>query len=303
MTYLVTGATGNLARQLIERLLSDGHRVVGLDLRTPDNHAGVEFVQGDITDTDAMETVVLRVRPDVVLHMASLLSSSSEADPPRAWRVNANASVALLEICRDNGVGRFFYPSTGATFGGPLPDTLPEDFPQWPQNVYGVTKVAVERAGAYYATRHGVDFRSLRLPMVISRYAPAAAVSAYASHAFAAAKSGEHFVFPVDPSVGISTIYVRDVVDGVFALLAADPDRLTRRVYNVHGFAATAGEMATEIARQHPGFSYEFAADPAVMKVLGPLPSVHADESARRDWGWNPRYGLAATTSDMLANA
>ena len=166
-----------------------------------------------------------------------------------------------------------------------------------------MTKVAVERAGAYYAARHGLDFRSLRLPMVISRYAPAAAVSAYASHAFAAASRGDHFVFPVEPSVGIATIYARDVVDGVFALLAADASQLSRRVYNVHGFAATAGEIATEIARQHPGFSYEFRPDPAVMAVLAPLPSVHADDSARRDWGWNPGYGLAETTSDMLADA
>ena len=72
---------------------------------------------------------------------------SSAADPPRAWRVNASAAVELLELAAEHGVQRFFFPSTSATYGGRLPDPLPEDHPQWPDNIYGATKVAVERVG------------------------------------------------------------------------------------------------------------------------------------------------------------
>lgn len=306
--YVVTGAGGNLARQLIGELLDAGHTVLAIDIRNPvadgdpdgPDWRRVTFKQIDIADTRAMESVIAEFAPEVVLHMASLLSSSSEAAPLHAWTINADASIALLDICCRTGVERFFYPSTGATYGGILPDSLPEDYGQWPQNVYGVTKVAVERAGNYWAARHGLDFRSLRLPMVISPYAPTAAVSAYASHAFRAAARGEPFVFPVTPEIGISTIYVRDVISGIFTLLEIDAARLTRRVYNVHGFAATAGEIAEQITSRMPSFTYEFRPDPAVMKVLGALPSVHEDRSARTDWGWNPLFGLSEMVEDML---
>lgn len=304
MRYVVTGACGNLARQLITELLAAGGSVLAIDVRPPDTDE-VAFRQIDLVDTKAMEKAITEFAPSVVLHMASMLSNSSEATPLQAWKVNADASISLLDICSRAGVKRFFYPSTGATYGGALPDSLPEDFEQWPQNIYGATKVAVERAGNYWAERHGLDFRSLRLPMVISPFAPSAAVSAYASHAFGAAKSnsGKSFVFPVTPDVGISTIYVRDVIAGVFALLDADAACLTRRVYNVHGFSATAGEIAAEIASLIPSFRYEFRPDPAVMQVLGALPSVHEDRSARADWRWNPQFGLSETVRDMLARS
>ena len=301
--YLVTGASGNLARYVIDELLRLGKEVVGIDLSTEAGPETVELrlIRADITDADALREIVAEFEPEVVIHMASLLSSTSEADPPRAWEVNASASVRLLEIARDAGCQRFFYPSTGASYGGALPDPLPEDFPQWPANIYGVTKVAVERAGTYFARRHGLDFRSLRLPMVISPLAPANAVSAYASHAFAAALAGESFVFPVGPSVGLSTIYVKDVASGIIALLDAERSKLTRTVYNVHSFSPSAADVARAISDRIPDFTCTFEPDPAVMSILDPLPFVHVDTSARADWGWDPVFGLEEVTDDMLS--
>lgn len=308
MRYLVTGATGNLARQIVDALLAEGEQVSAMDIHSPADVADgeklswgdVSFTIADITDAEAMRQIIEAAEPEVVLHMASLLSSSSEANPMRAWAVNAQASVDLLEFCRTCGVRQFFYPSTVATYAAPLPDPLPEDQPQWPNNIYGVTKVAIERVGSYYAASHGLDFRALRFPVVISPYAPEAAVSAYASHAFAAAARGRKLTFPVTREVAVSTIYVRDIVDGVLQYLSAPQEKLTRRVYNIHSFAATAGEIADEIARQAPSFTFEFAPQEFVMQVLQALPSAHVDTTAREDWGWAPKYDLAATTLDML---
>jgi len=302
MKYLVTGSTGNLARQIVARLVSQGEDVLEIDVREPEEARG-RFEQADVTDHDRMDSLVQGFGPERIIHMASLLSVTSEAQPDLAWRVNATASVALLESAERNGVRQFFYPSTSATYSGRLPDPLPEDFPQWPENIYGVTKVAVERAGSYFAARRGVDFRSCRLPMVISLYAPEGAVSAYASHAFAAAVRGERFVFPVEPDVGLSTIYVADVVGGILKLLDAPESALTRRVYNVHGFAPSAGDIATAIEKRVPGFSYEFAPQEINMAVLGPMPTVHDDASARRDWGWDPQFDIDACADEMLRAA
>ena len=189
--YLVTGAGGNLARQLLDELRSRGKETLGIDLAPP-AAAGAEapWQQVDITDRGRVAGLLAEFQPQCILHMASLLSMSSAADPPRAWRVNATAAVELLELAAEHRVQRVFFPSTSATYGGRLPDPLPEDHPQWPDNIYGATKVAVERVGTYFALSRGLDFRAVRLPIVVSPFAPPAAVSAYASHVFAAAARG-----------------------------------------------------------------------------------------------------------------
>lgn len=297
--YLITGAGGNLARQLVAELRAQGKETLGIDL-TPAQRAGA-WRQADVTDRSGMARLLAEFRPQCILHMASLLSISSAANPRRAWQVNASAAVELLELAAEHGVQRFFFPSTSATYGGRLPDPLPEDHPQWPDNIYGATKVAVERVGTCFALSRGLDFRSVRLPIVVSPHAPQAAVSAYASHLFVSAARGESFTVPVAPEVAVAAIYVRDVTRGILRLVAAAEERLTRRVYNLHGFAASAGALAQAAARRVPGFAYRFAPEELATRILGGQPSVYLDASARRDWGWEPQFDLAATADDMLA--
>ncbi len=331
--YLVTGAAGNLARLLVERLQAAGKEVTGLD-REPAAVAGVRFEHADVTDGARLAALIDEVRPECILHMASLLTLSSEADPATAWRVNATASIELLRAAAARGVSRFFFPSTIATYGvgrpgasatcpadavgeggdgprpepqatvsgryaGDLPDPLPEDYPQWPATIYGVTKVAVERMGAYLWRTAGLDFRAVRLPVVVSPYAPPDAVSAYPSHGFAAARRAEPFVYPAPPDLRVSSIYVMDVIEGILRLVDADPARLSRRVYNLHAFAPSTQDIAGAVSRLVPGFRYRFEPRDDVIAMLGALPSVLVDAGARRDWGWNPRFDLAAAAGDM----
>ena len=157
--------------------------------------------------------------------------------------------------------------------------------------------------GTYFAVSRGLDFRSVRLPIVASPFAPPAAVSAYASHVFAAAARGEPFTFPVAPEVALSVIYVRDVTLGILKLTEAPAQPLTRRVYNLHGFAASAADLAQAAARRVPGFRYRFEPADLPTRILSVQPSVYADASARRDWGWRPQYDLVATADALLACA
>ena len=295
MTYLVTGAAGNLARQLVDQLRALGHAVHAVDLVATE---GVESC--DISDRKAMRDILEHARPERVLHMASMLSRSSEADPERAWEVNATASVQLLQDAIAAGVEQLFFPSTNATYAGVVTDPMPEDEEQWPALVYGVTKVAVERMGVYLHQKHGFDFRAVRLPIVMSPYAPAGAATAYASHAFVAAAKGTEFVFPVEEEVGASSIYVRDVIEGILSFVDAPTDGLTRRIYNLHSFSPTAGQVATAIASRVPEFRYRFEPEQLAMEMIAPLPNLIVDWSARKDWEWSPRFDLAATAADFL---
>lgn len=295
LRYLVTGAAGNLARQLVEQLRRQGHAVHALDLQAAE---GVEAC--DVSDRASMRAMLERHRPQRMLHMASMLSRSSEEDPERAWEVNATASVHLMQDAIDAGVEQFFFPSTNATYAGSITDPMPEDEEQWPSLVYGVTKVAVERMGVYLHHKHGFDFRAVRLPIVLSPYAPSGAATAYASHAFVAAANGEEFVFPVSEEVGASSIYVRDVIEGILRFVDAPGEGLSRRIYNLHSFAPTAAEVAKAIVARVPDFRYRFEPEQLAMDMIVPLPSVIVDWSARKDWQWEPRFNMAATAADFL---
>jgi threonine 3-dehydrogenase len=300
--YLVTGGAGNLARQLVPLLDEAGAQLTLFDradagLGSPT----VACVAGDIADTASLRALFARVRPTHILHLASLLSGSSEQDRNAAWRINAGASFELLELSREFAVEQFFFPSTSLTYGRGLPNPVPEDFPQWPDTLYGATKVAVERLGAYYQARHGLDFRSFRMPLVISPYAPPAAMTAYGSHVFIAAAKGQaSFTFPVAPEVRVSAIYVKDVLRGMKTFIDAPARQLSRRVYNLHSLSPSAGDLAAVVQRHVSGFSCTFAPDPAIMRIAPEWPARFDDTAARRDWNWNPVFDLERMTVDFL---
>jgi len=239
-------------------------------------------------------------QPDIIYHLASLLSGSSEEDIEAAWAINANASFELLRAAMATSVSRFFFASTVATYGDGLSDPLPQDAEQWPSNFYGASKVAVERLGVYFKLKHGLDFRCLRFPLVISPFAPKTAVTAYPSHAIRAAHSGERFVFPVSPEVGMSTLFLDDVISSIVQYSLAEATGLSRHSYNLHGYHVTAEAVATTIRRRFQNFQYEFAPDPVVEALLSGWPNVMADDVANKDWGWKPAFDFTQSADRMF---
>lgn len=302
-TALLTGGNGNLGRLVADRLLDAGVKVVKFDLpgTAPDApRRGEDIVAGDIRDVGLIERTLEQYQPDMVYHLASLLSGSSEADPEAAWEINAGASFHLMRLAVKHGVGSLFFASTGASYGGGLGDPLPEDAEQWPENLYGATKVAAERLGVYFKTRHGLDFRCLRFPLVISPFAPKAAVTAYPSHAFMAAVRGEPFSFPVSPGVGMSSMFLDDVIDGIVAFTMADRAGLNRHAYNLHAFFASAEMIAEQILKRFPDFQFDYQPAAAVEALLTAWPDVVRDDAARNDWGWNPRFDFEKSAARMF---
>ena len=197
-------------------------------------------------------------------------------------------------------VEQVLFTSTVATYGGRLPDTLPEDFPQWPSGLYGATKVACERLGVYYHEQHGIDFRCIRLPVVVSQFAPPGAASAYASQAFVQAVHSRRFVFQVRPETRPSIIYVKDALHAIDDLLHAPQANLTRRVYNIHAIAPSAGELAMAITDRVPNAEITFEPDPALVQLIESWPTTIDDATARSDWGWQPRYDLPSLADHFI---
>ena len=302
-TYLITGGAGNLACQLTFDLARQGHAVVLMDVAqrpVAPIAEGCEYIRADITQPAEISTAFAQYKPDVVLHFASLLSGKSEEDRPAAWRVNMEGAFTLFEAAVAHNVSKFFFPSSLAAYGGALPNPLPEDFPNWPGGFYGVTKSSVERMGVYYHVKHGLDFRAVRLPAVISAFAPPGAASAYLSRAFVEAVTAGGFTFKVRPGTSPSVVYVKDVLGAIVGLLDASPDRLTRRVYNIYAMAPSAAELAGAITQRAPDARLAFDPDPHIVGLIESWPRQIDDASARRDWGWQPRYDLNTLADDFI---
>lgn len=303
--YLITGGAGNLACQLTFALARQADVITLMDIAerpAAATHSDCRYIRVDIADRHSIAEFIRELRPTTILHLASLLSGSCEQNRELAWRVNMDGTFALFETAIENGVGKIFFPSSLATYGGTLPSPLLDDHPQWPEGLYGVTKVACERLGSYYAARHGLDFRCLRLPIVISRHAPAGAASAFASRAFIEAMRAGAYTFKVFPEPEVSAVYVKDVLRAIVQLLEAPRDRLTGHAHNVHGLSISGDLIARAISRRVPYSRLNFAPDPQVAPLIASWPGVVDDHAARRDWGWAPQFDtIDALADDFLS--
>ena len=301
-TALITGGNGNLGRLVGDELLARGARVIRFDIPgTTTSELGENnlVLEGDIRDSELINEIIDRHRPDTVYHLASLLSGSSEADISEAWEVNATASFNLFNCCQKFEVEKVFFASTAASYGPVDQDPMSLDYAQWPENFYGATKVAVERLGVYFKQKHGMDFRCLRFPLVVSPNAPKTAVSAFPSHAFKAAAAGQPFSFPVSETTGMSTIFLDDVVSSIVDYMAAERHKLTQHVYNLHSYHLSAGIVAKAVKKRFPDFKFDFDPKPAVEHLISSWPDVVDDGSARTDWGWNPKFNFEESADRM----
>jgi D-erythronate 2-dehydrogenase len=141
MHILITGAAGMIGRKLTERLAGDGglngkriDKLTLLDVVAPTAaraFAGqVEAVAADLSEP-AKAAAAIESRPDVIFHLAGVVSGEAELDFDKGYRVNLDGTRALLEAIRATGDGyqpRLVYTSSIAVFGAPFPDSIPDDF-------------------------------------------------------------------------------------------------------------------------------------------------------------------------------
>jgi len=214
MHILITGAAGMIGRKLTARLVKDGalngkliERLTLIDVSAPpkpEKFSGkVETAAADIADPAADEKA-LASRPEVIFHLAGVVSGEAEVDFDKGIRVNLDGSRALLEAIRTAGGyrPRLVFTSSIAVFGAPFPDAIPDDFHTTPLTSYGTEKAIVELLLADYTRRGFLDGVGIRLPTINVRPGrPNKAASGFFSSIIREPLSGEEAVLPVDESV------------------------------------------------------------------------------------------------------
>ncbi len=307
---LVTGAGGQIGTEMVPALRArhGGEAVLATDLtEAPPGHPIREsgpFATLDCTDTTAVQAMVREHRPDVIYHLAALLSAVGERKPLEAYRVNLGGLVVVLEAAREVGCA-LFTPSSIAAFGPTTPqDPAPQDTIQRPTSMYGITKVAGELLCDYYHARFALDTRGVRFPGIISHTAPpGGGTTDYAVEIFHHALDQGRYTSFLAPDTQLDMMYMPDAVRAALELMEADPARLAHRnAFNITAMQLTPATLAEAIRQRIPTFEIDYEVDPIRQAIADSWPRSLDDSTAREQWGWAPEYGIDAMVDDMLLN-
>jgi nucleoside-diphosphate-sugar epimerase len=301
---LVTGAAGQVGTELVPALRSafGADAVLATDIRTPDDAGDGPFRELDALDPHALASAISEHRADTIYHLAALLSATAERNPQKAYTVNMQSLVNVLEVARARTLA-VFTPSSIAAFGPGTPaDPTPQDTLQRPTSMYGVTKVAGELLCDYYAQRYGVDARGVRYPGLISYTAPpGGGTTDYAVEIFHHALLHGRYTCFLAADTQLDMMYMPDGVRAAIEVMQADPERLQHRnAFNITAMQLTPASLAAGIRRHLPDFAIEYDIDPVRQAIAESWPRRLDDSAARTEWGWRPEYDMPAMVADML---
>lgn len=166
MHVLVTGGAGYIGSTASAALIREGHRVTVFDNLSRGHRAAVppeaDFVQGDLRDRAALDTLFQMGKFDAVMHFAAFAEAGESMQKPRLYfSNNVVCSQMLLDAMLAHGVKRLIFSSTAAVYGS-KDSPLSEDDPYNPASVYGATKLMVEQMIGWYHRREGLRYCILR---------------------------------------------------------------------------------------------------------------------------------------------
>jgi D-erythronate 2-dehydrogenase len=291
MHVLITGAAGMIGRKLTARLASDGalngrpiERLSLVDVmapQKPEKFAGkVDVAASDIADPAAVRAAVAG-RPEVIFHLAGVVSGEAELDFEKGMRVNLDGSRALFEAIRATGEGyrpRLVFTSSIAVFGAPFPAAIGDDFHLTPLTSYGAAKAAVELLLADYARRGFLDGVGIRLPSIVVRPGkPNKAASGFFSGIIREPLAGQEAVLPVADSVLHWHASPRAAVGFLVHAAGLDAAKLGPRVsLTMPGVCCTVAEQIAALRRvagDKVASRIRREPDPLVARIVAGWPS------------------------------
>jgi len=192
-------------------------------------------------------------RPDVIFHLAGVVSGEAETDFEKGYRVNLDGARALLEAARALGGyrPRFVFTSSIAVFGAPFPEAIPDDFHLTPLTSYGTQKAICELLLADYTRRGFLDGVGIRLPSIVVRPGkPNKAASGFFSGIIREPLAGQEAILPVPDSVLHWHASPRSAVGFLIHAAGLSRDALGDRInLTMPGVCCTVGEQIAALKR------------------------------------------------------
>jgi D-erythronate 2-dehydrogenase len=296
MNILITGGAGMIGRKLAERLARDGalggSAISGLtlyDVVEATMPAGaklpVRIATGDLPATGEAARLVAE-RPDVVFHLAAIVSGEAEQDFDKGYRINMDGTRALLEAVRMAGhKPRLVFASSIAVFGAPFPEAIGDEFFSTPLTSYGAQKAISELLVSDYTRKGFLDGLSLRLPTICVRPGkPNKAASGFFSNIIREPLAGREAVLPVADSVMHWHASPRAAVEFMRHAASLDTAKVgPRRALTMPGLAVTvAGQIAAlrKVAGDKVVARIRHEPDPFIEKIVAGWPRRFAADRA-----------------------
>ena len=303
---LVTGAAGFIGSHTVDQLLAAGHAVLGVDnfqtgrrenLMEALRHKTFILRELDVTEESTFFDLVGEIGPDVIIHLAALVSvPESIASPALNDRLNFQATRIVAEAARRHQVPRIVFASSAAVYGDPAVCPVPEDTPKKPLSPYGSAKLASEELLLDYAAKYGLAAHCLRYFNVYGpRQDPhspySGVISIFLDHL-------KHDTAPMIYGDGKQTrdfISVHDVA--LVNVIAAVHRGPTSSVVNIcTGQATSVNALWRLLARHHPHAPRPSYAPPRPGDIRH---SCGLPEAARRDLSFTARTDLAAGLAEL----
>lgn len=256
MKVVIIGGAGMIGRKLAERLAKDGalggKQITGMTLydvvpgAVPAG-AGmpVDILTGDLPAAGEAQKLVAN-RPDVIFHLAAIVSGEAEQDFDKGYRINLDGTRNLLEAIRHAGhKPRVVFSSSVAVFGAPYPDAIGDEFLSAPLTSYGTQKAIGDLLVSDYSRKGFLDGLSIRLPTICVRPGkPNKAASGFFSNIMREPLAGQEAVLPVSDSVMHWHASPRAAVGFMLHAATIDTARVgPRRALNMPGLAVTVAEQ------------------------------------------------------------
>jgi D-erythronate 2-dehydrogenase len=266
MHILITGAAGMVGRKLTQSLAKTGalggRAIDALTLvdvvepEAPANFSGQIAKRAVDISAPAEAMALIEKRPDLIFHLAAIVSGEAEADFDKGYRVNLDATRNLLEAIRaQSGKSpyrpRLVFTSSIAVFGAPFPEKIGDEFFTTPLTSYGTQKAIGELLLADYSRRGFLDGVGIRLPTICIRPgAPNKAASGFFSNILREPLVGQEAVLPVSEEVRHWHASPRAAVGFLHRAATMDLAELaSRRNLTMPGFSATVGEQIAALTR------------------------------------------------------
>ncbi|MCC7521203.1 MAG: NAD-dependent epimerase/dehydratase family protein, partial [Flavobacteriaceae bacterium] len=256
---LIIGACGQIGSELTMKLRSkySNEQVIASDIREGNDElmqsGPFEFL--DATDKAAILMIIHKHQITTIYLMAAMLSATAEKQPKKAWDINMNTLLSILDFAKEKIISKVYWPSSIAVFGETTPriDT-PQQTILEPATVYGISKLAGERWCAYYHQKFGVDVRTLRYPGIISwKTPPGGGTTDYAVDIFYKAIAQNKYECFLSAETTLPMMYMDDALKATLDIMDA-PLFDTYVAYNVAAVSFNPRELAAEIQKIRPDF-------------------------------------------------
>jgi len=298
MHILIIGAAGMVGVKLTNRLVKDGalggkvvDKLTLVDVVAPGKPENAPFaVATEATDLSipGVADKLVAGRPDVIFHLAAIVSGEAEADFEKGYRINLDGTRYLFEAIRKVGDGykpRVVFTSSIAVFGAPFADAIVDEFHHTPLTSYGTQKAIDELLLADYTRRGFMDGIGIRLPTICVRPGkPNKAASGFFSGIIREPLAGQEATLPVSEDVRHWHASPRSAVN--FLVHAAGLDGATvgpRRNLTMPGVSVTVGEQIAalrKVAGDNVAKRIRHTPDAVIMRIVEGWPRNFAPTRA-----------------------